>query len=546
MTDELVKVAEDSARGSFFLISGSALATVIMAIGTIIVTNLLGPEKYGEYVLALTAPSLFSLFTDLGINLGVTKFAATLSAKGETGHIRKIVQYSLMLKIVVSATLFAANFIFAEQFATLLGRPELTFYIRIASLSIVFQAIYTIAASAFVGLDKTEYQALTANIQASAKSTLSIALVVVGYGVAGAALGFAASNIVAAVSGTVLLFTMIGNKPTTEGTYKFKTEISELMRYGLPLYISLIFLSLIPIYQNFILGKFVSTTEVGNYKAAANFVTLITILSIPITTALLPAFAKLDSSTKDKVKTFFKLANKYTTALIIPFTVLMILLSNEIVQIIYGPTFQTAPAYLALYSLLYLLVGIGYLTLSCFYNGLGQTAITFRTNTITFTVILFLSPVLATSYGVVGVIIAFLVGNTAGNSYGTYVARKGYGLEFDVLALAKVYLTAAMSAVPTFLLFTVVKTYAIPAVTDFLLNTGLPAILKSAPLPELFNVIICSLAYLFTYITLMAETRAVTGTELQTAYRVTERTPVLRSIARPILSYLQRILREKR
>jgi len=545
MTDELEKIAEDSTRGSFFLFSGTALSTVILAIGTIIVTNLLGSTQYGEYTLALTAPSLFSLFTDLGITLGITKFTATLNAKGETQHIKKIIQHSLTLRAIVSTALFAANFLLADQFAALLGRPELALYIQIGSLSILFQAIYTTATSAFVGLDKTEYQALTVNIQATAKTALSIALVIIGYGVAGATLGFTASTLVAAIAGTTLLLIILRSKHDPNGTYKFKTEITDLMRYGLPLYISLIFISLIPIYQNFILGIFVTTAEVGNYKASANFVTLLTTLSIPITTALLPAFAKLDTSTTEKIKTFFRLANKYTAALIIPMTALMIILSNEIVQIVYGPTFQTAPTYLAIYSLLYLLVGIGYLTLSCFYNGLGQTAITFRTNTITFATILILSPALAISYGVTGAITAFLIGSTAGNTYGAYIAKKKYKLEFDTSALAKIYLTAAASTAPTLLLFTTMKTYIIPKMTNLLHNSALPTTIRSAPLPELFNVIICSLAYLFTYITLMAATKAVTETELQTASRVTKKTPILKTIAKPIIRYMQKILRTR-
>jgi len=44
MADKLVEVAEDSARGGFFLMSGKALATVIMALGPIFAVRLLGPD----------------------------------------------------------------------------------------------------------------------------------------------------------------------------------------------------------------------------------------------------------------------------------------------------------------------------------------------------------------------------------------------------------------------------------------------------------------------------------------------------------------------
>jgi hypothetical protein len=86
MTNDLFKVAEDSARSSFFLISGTALSTVILAIGSILTGRFLGPELYGQYTLALVIPSLLLTFTDLGISQGITKFTASLKAKGETWY----------------------------------------------------------------------------------------------------------------------------------------------------------------------------------------------------------------------------------------------------------------------------------------------------------------------------------------------------------------------------------------------------------------------------------------------------------------------------
>jgi len=81
MSTELLKIAEDSARGGFFLISGSILATVISAVATIIIARLLGPELYGQYALALVIPQLLFLFADVGINQGLTKFSASLRAQ---------------------------------------------------------------------------------------------------------------------------------------------------------------------------------------------------------------------------------------------------------------------------------------------------------------------------------------------------------------------------------------------------------------------------------------------------------------------------------
>jgi len=55
MTDELAKVAEDSARGGFFLISGTALTTVIMAEPVL---------KYQQKILRITAKAADTELTE--------------------------------------------------------------------------------------------------------------------------------------------------------------------------------------------------------------------------------------------------------------------------------------------------------------------------------------------------------------------------------------------------------------------------------------------------------------------------------------------------
>ena len=202
MTDELVKVAEDSARGSFFLISGTALATAILAIASIVIGRVLGPELYGQYTLALVVPQLFFLFTDLGINQGIIRFTASLRAKGETNRVTEIIQHGLVLKASAGIAIFIMNYTFADFFASFfLQRPDLAFYIRIASTAILFQVIFITVISAFIGLDKTEYSALSRNIHAIAHSIISITLVLLGLSVAGAIVGYVASYVAAAFAG---------------------------------------------------------------------------------------------------------------------------------------------------------------------------------------------------------------------------------------------------------------------------------------------------------------------------------------------------------
>jgi len=519
MADELIKVAEDSARSGFFLISGTALSTVILAIGSILTGRFLGPELYGQYTLALVIPSLLLTFTDLGINQGITKFTASLKAKGETNRLARIIEYGLLLRASTGIAIFIINYVFADIFSSFfLQRPDLAFYIRIASTSILFQVIFSTATSAFVGLDKTEYNALSANVHALAKAIISVSLVLLGFSVAGAIIGYVTSYIVAAIAGIALLFLIIREKQDVKDSYNISDDLKTLMRYGAPLYISVLLTSFVPLYQNFILAIFTTDTDIGNYKAAANFTALVAVLSVPITTALLPAFSKLDSETNNKIEGFFKLANKYTAMIILPIAFLLILLSNEIVEIVYGSTYQPASLFLAIFCLTYFLVGLGYLTLSSFFNGLGETKTTLKASIIALIALIVLSPALTKTYSVPGLIIASLIASTASTVYGSYIARKNFQIKFDIRSIVRIYLISAVCSIPLL-------------------------VFHFTHLPALFNVPIGGLLYLITYATLTPLAGIMTIPEIQMAKRITQKIPLLKIFAKPLLKYEENILR---
>ena len=459
------------------------------------------------------------LFTDLGINQGIIKFAASLRAKEEADRVTKIIQSGILFRVLIGTVVFAVNFVFADLFAVFMNRPNISLYIQIASITIGFQVIYTTATSAFVGLDKTEYNVLTTNIQATVKTTLSVTLVLLGVSVTGAIIGHVAGSIIAGIIGAGILFFKLLKPSRNSGDDGFIQNLKILTTYGMPLYISVVLTGFLPLYQNLILAYFTSDIYIGNFKAATNFIALITVVSMSITTALLPAFSKLNSSTTNTIKAFFKLANKYTCLLIVPTTTLILIYSREIVQIIYGSTYQSASLFLSINSLLYLLVAIGYLTLNSLFNGMGETRTTLKIALMNFLTFIILAPVLAKNYGVPGLIIASLISNTIATSYASHIARTKFKIEFATNSIIKIYLISAISTIPSLLL------------------------LHFTSLPELFKVIAGGVLYLFIYTTLTPLTRVVSAPELQTVTYVTQKIGPLTLIAEPILKYQQKILR---
>ena len=395
------------------------------------------------------------------------------------------------------------------------------FYIQIASVSVLFQVIFTTATSAFVGLDKTEYQAITANTQAIAKAVASITLILAGFSIVGAVTGYTIGYIAPTFIALPLLYLLLRRNRTSSNGDSFKTNLKTLFEYGSPLYISVLIVGFFPIFKNVILAFFTTDTDIGNYKAAINFAALLIVLAEPITTVLLPAFSKLNQTSSQKIRDFFKIAVKYTTMIVIPVASLIIIFSSEIVQIVYGSTYDLAALFLSIHVLIYLLVGIGYLTLPSLYNGLGDTKTTLKMNLVTFFILIIVSVPLTEVYGVQGLIIGFIISLLAGTSYGAYTARKKYKISFELRNTAKIYLISALASI-------------------------IPIVLKNfVNLPNLVNLALGGGIYLFVFITLMPLTNVVSLLELNQIKLAIKNTPVLKQFAPLLIKYQQEIIKLK-
>jgi O-antigen/teichoic acid export membrane protein len=513
LSDDLFKTVEDSTRNGFFLAFGSAVATAVLAVGSIVAGRLLGPELYGQYTLILVVPSLLFLFTDLGVNQGIIKFIAKMRIKGETDKIKGVIYTGLCLRVAIGAVLSVLLYVFAEPFAVLLlNRADLYPYLQMMSLVVLFQAIYSTAVSAFISIDKSEYSALTQNIDAIIKTSLSIVLILLGLNLFGAVAGNVVGFVIAGTCGIILLRFMLPKAKTKLKGDTFKVHSKSLISYGTPLYASFLLIGIVPLFQNVILANYTTDFDVGNFKAASNFATLLTVLSIPITNALLSAFSKLDATTNDKVKTFFKLSNKYTTVIIFPVAFLFIVFSKEIIEVVYGSTYQSAALFLSLYCLLYFLVAIGYLNLTSFFNGLGDTKATMKIALITFALVAGLSPLFTQAYSVVGLIIAFLIANTVGISYGAFFARKKYQVQFDIAGTAKIFIVSLACVGPLI----AVRFAALPVYVTLALGVG---------------------TYFVTYLTLLPLTRIVTPSELKMVNIVLQKIRFLKLVSKITVKY---------
>jgi len=520
MLNEMSKVVEDSARGGFYLTLGNVASMIVSMLSVFIVARVLGSEQYGLYTISTVMPSLLVLFTNPGVVEGLTKFSANLRVKGEKGRLGRLLLRSLYFETILGLIASFACFFFAGHFAThVLSRPDISGFIQIAAALVVLQAVFDTFNSAFIGVDRAEYTAITTIVQSIIKAIVGPALVILGLAIAGALIGYVFSFIVACVLGLSLFAFKIYKalNRSSDAPSGFSKDLKMLIGYGFPLYISTLIVGFTLQYRNILLAVFTSNYEIGNFQAAMNFTVFVSSLSIPIAKILLPAFSKLEERQED-VRSFFKIAVKYTTIVVLPIVILLMTYAEEIVQVVYGEGFELAPTFFLLYALTYLFMGIGSLVIRSFFNGLGKTKENLKMSLISAVILVAMAPVLTPFVGIYGMILALILASLLSTLYGLYTAIKLFSIRVDARITMLIYLASIVSAVPLVLL------------------RGLP--LHS----NLVRILVGMTIYVAIYLLVIPLTRVISSPEMQEIKKVVGRIGLLKYFASPIIYFEEKIL----
>jgi O-antigen/teichoic acid export membrane protein len=519
MSVELAKIAEESARGSLSLMTGAAASTAIGAVASILVARLLEPSGYGLYSLAFVLPVLFVSVADLGISPALTRFAASLRSQGGYLRLASMIGSAIFMNVTISSAAFLLLFGFAGPLATLvINRENMKDLIMAASLIIIFQGVFNLSYNTLIGLDRADQSALTIVVPDIVRMVMSPALILIGYGVVGAITGQLSGWGLACVLGMWFLLghrRALRKQSSTEKTEgSLRQDMRAMMGYGLPLYVGTLLLTVVDQYQNVVLAFFTTNAEIGNLSVATNFGALVGIVATPVMTVLFPAFSKLDPHTRKKeLQGMFQYSVKYTTLLILPIAVIVASFSKDLILVVYGADYTSAPAYLTLYATVFLLTGLGSYVVTNFLSGIGKTTETVKIILVQLMVLLPLAPVMAWFWRVPGVIIGSVSSVLIATAFGLRLVVRKYDMRVDLKSSLASIITALAAVLPV-----------------------LPLAWYSL-FPSLVNVVLGATIYLIIYLTLAPILRAVRRADIQILKSVFVRVKPLKPIMERILAY---------
>ena len=134
------------------LLAGSFVSNLLLLLNVVIVSRLLHHSLYGEYTLSISPATIFILFSGLGVNTAITRFAAYHLSRGEVEEAKRKTVNGIRFLLLLGTGLSAASYLSAPFIANVIFRqPLLEPDIRLSSLAVIGQIAFQCGIASLVG-----------------------------------------------------------------------------------------------------------------------------------------------------------------------------------------------------------------------------------------------------------------------------------------------------------------------------------------------------------------------------------------------------------
>ncbi|TSA45714.1 hypothetical protein D4R51_01380 [bacterium] len=337
------------AKNVFWLTASQIGTRLLRASVIIFAARVLGAAEYGVFSYVLGLAGFFMIFSDIGINMILTKEAAANPEKS-----RNFFATSFWIKIVLLAFTTLLIIFVAPYFSKIeAAKPLLIF----AAILMIFDGLREFSISFFRAQEKMELEALVITVT-------NVAITV---------FGFMILNLMPNARALAITYALSAGTGTIVGIFilrdQFRSLISafkrELLSPILQLAWPIALVSLVGIFMMnmdvIMLGALKTAEDVGFYSAGQRIIQLLYTLPSIFAISLYPVFAKFVGQ-KDSEKTKDLMERGVTTSMLmaIPIVVGGIVLGADIIKFLYGSDYLGAVSTFRVLLFSILLVFPGY------------------------------------------------------------------------------------------------------------------------------------------------------------------------------------------
>jgi len=308
-----------------------AISQLVYFILRLFLGNYLGPADLGLYTLSYTCYSLGVLLSAFGIGGALVKYVA--ESKEDARRMGRLLFVGVVFSFLIGCLTwlvlhFSAPWI-ALQFFEM---PELSGLLRIVAIALPFIALQRATLGFLNGLRRMTLFAFINIYQGFLTMVLTVVLVLLGYGLEGA--------VVALVLPIVLmsLFSLFATWRylSRPGPGESGGMLWMLIKFGVPLVLGSSMYMLFENVDRIVLGYYRDEETVGIYAAAALLSVIVTLIPTSIMYVTGPTVAShWGRGETDRIQDLVNRTMKYTALIIVPISFAGVLLSRDILLLLF-------------------------------------------------------------------------------------------------------------------------------------------------------------------------------------------------------------------
>ncbi len=435
-------------RGTLYFM---IVQVVFLASGYIIhagLGRLLGPASYGVFGVVIYLVTLSQDFLRTGIPQAASKYIAEDNTKAKA-----IKNKTVNLQLILSLIIFSAYIMLAGIFSSLLKDPSLSTYIRISAFIIPAAAFHSLYVNFLNGLRWYDKQALVMLIYCVAKVTGVFALVLLGFALYGAILGY----LIGPLAGFALgWYFFKGDKGKDKNNFEYK----KIIDFAMPVIILSITITLLISADLFFVKRILMENMQAGYYTAASMLSRVPFYILSsLGFALFPAISRSTAiEDVEQTKDYITGSMRYLLMLLIPTILLISATSKSLVSFFYSSKYLPASS-----SLSILIFGLGFFTifsiLITIITASGRPRVSMLIALVLVPVSVVLNIILISVYRLEGAALATTITSFLGTCLTAgYVVRR-FNVLIDKNSLAKIcavsiiiYLIASKISLPAILL----------------------------------------------------------------------------------------------
>ncbi len=451
MSSKINDSAATSIKGSIVLVIGNTIAMMANAVGVILVARMLLPADYGLFTITLILPGIFYLLTGWGINPPLIRLIARRRANTTEINEKNLIFTTYLFRILLGGSLTLILFFMSDFLAaSVLKKPEVGSYVRIASILVISEIIFQTNNAVFAGYEKMTTRAALNICQSLIKGIFSPLLVYIGMGVSVVVIAHTSSYLEAGLIGLILVIKQTNISKRPEPTTSFKQTLKILLTFGFPLFLSQIFLRASVHIRGLLLSWYISSDIIGNYGVANWFNLLLFTITNSIGVALFPAFSKYEfQSEPTQLRDIYRGSTRYSTIFIIPLTMLIITSSESIIQFLFNTKYPHAPTFLILLLLPNLFIGLGRISIRRLLISQGENRATLVLDSINSIITIILAYTFIQIWSVNGLLISLVISALSHCLIGSYIIYTKFGITHNITHEIQTLLSAGFSGLIT-------------------------------------------------------------------------------------------------